>query len=150
MTGTREISPSSRGETAPHGRTVDRGFTLLEVLVVVAIIALLTAILIPSLAKARQQAKRVACLSNLKQITIAWHLYLDAHQGTFFQLTNANCNYGGKQGSGSPAGLYDTKEGDPDWSISKPLNRYLTMPTVTHHAELFFCPAERPGIGATR
>lgn len=51
------------------------GFTLIELLVVVAIIALLIAILLPSLTKAREQSKRAACMSNLHQIAAAIHIY---------------------------------------------------------------------------
>jgi prepilin-type N-terminal cleavage/methylation domain-containing protein len=56
-------------------RTGYRAFTLIEVLVVVAIIALLVAILLPSLQRARNQAKAVLCLSNMKQIGSAIYLY---------------------------------------------------------------------------
>ncbi len=53
------------------------GFTLIELLVVIAIIAILMAILIPTLHRAREQGQRAACLNNLKQLTVAWILYAD-------------------------------------------------------------------------
>ncbi|GMV97739.1 MAG: type II secretion system protein [Phycisphaerae bacterium] len=58
-----------------------RGFTLIEVLVVVAIIALLVAILIPSLTAAKRLARTAACLSNLKQIGASMSAYTTAHRG---------------------------------------------------------------------
>lgn len=60
-----------------------KGFTLIELLVVVSIIALLVAILLPSLNKARQQAKGVVCQSNLKQWTLVWAMYLQDNNFTF-------------------------------------------------------------------
>jgi len=58
-----------------------RGFTLIELLVVIAIIAGLLAILVPALRGAREQARRAVCLSNLRQLTIAWIMYADDHDG---------------------------------------------------------------------
>ena len=54
-----------------------RGFTLIELLVVIAIIAVLMAILMPALNRARLQGKRAACMGNLKQLTLAWIMYAD-------------------------------------------------------------------------
>lgn len=57
--------------------TSRKGFTLIELLVVVAIIAILMAILIPTLNRAREQGKRAVCLNYLKSLTVAWIMYAD-------------------------------------------------------------------------
>jgi prepilin-type N-terminal cleavage/methylation domain-containing protein len=62
---------------------VARGFTLIELLVVIAVIALLLAILLPSLSMARMHAKRVASASNMRQIGLAMELYTQDNRGGF-------------------------------------------------------------------
>jgi prepilin-type N-terminal cleavage/methylation domain-containing protein len=54
-----------------------KAFTLIELLVVIAIIAILMAVLMPALRRARENGQRAACLSNLKQLALAWILYAD-------------------------------------------------------------------------
>jgi prepilin-type N-terminal cleavage/methylation domain-containing protein/prepilin-type processing-associated H-X9-DG protein len=73
------------------------GFTLIEVLVVVAIIALLIAILLPTLSKAREQARRVNCGSNLVQFQLANFYYLGTFKGFF------------------PPHRYPSASGEPFW-----------------------------------
>ncbi len=58
-------------------------FTLIELLVVIAIIAILAALLLPALARSKQKAQRAACVSNLKQIGLAFTMYLDGNQDHF-------------------------------------------------------------------
>jgi len=62
-------------------RQTDGGFTLIELLVVIAIIAILMAILMPTLHRAREQGRRIACLNNLKTITLGWIIYADDNDG---------------------------------------------------------------------
>ncbi len=58
-----------------------RGFTLVELLVVISIIALLMAILMPALNRARELGRRAVCMGNLKQLALAWVMYADENDG---------------------------------------------------------------------
>jgi prepilin-type processing-associated H-X9-DG protein len=120
----------------PHHPTGPRergAFTTLELLVVLAVIAILAALLFPAVVKARKRAAEVVCTSNFRQIHLALALYQDNYKGRF--PTNSEFLGGGD-------GQY------PGWpaASSRPLHPYLATP------EVFRCPADvgmdlRPGGG---
>lgn len=74
----RSISNSLRPRTTPTN-----AFTLIELLVVIGIIAILAAMLMPSLVRAKQQANRIKCVNHLRQLGMAAKMYADEHDGEF-------------------------------------------------------------------
>jgi prepilin-type N-terminal cleavage/methylation domain-containing protein len=89
-------------------------FTLIELLVVIAIIAILIAILIPALGRARESSKQVNCLSNMKQLGLGWQMYSDSNKECMVGARMANL----PGGNTNPANWYEVGNGmkfRPTW-----------------------------------
>ncbi|MGB0714874.1 MAG: type II secretion system protein [Phycisphaerae bacterium] len=95
------------------GSRKHRGFTLIEMIVVMAIIALLVAIVVPSLSKARVQAQSTECLAHLRELARGWQMYTDENDGVFVPHRMPR-----KEGLSASESLYDVGNGEkerPRW-----------------------------------
>src|SRR5437899_10125822 len=115
-------SRPSEGGFKPKMKAERNAFTLIELLVVIAIIAILAAILFPVFARAREQARKTACLSNMKQIGLALGMYIQDYDQVF-----------------PPGGL-------KVWEASKKTDRNLLavqLQPYTKNDQIFHCPSDR-------
>ena len=126
-----------------NGRCV-KGFTLIELLVVVSIIALLVSILLPALAKAREQAKRVMCSSNIKQLYLGIEMYGEAYNGMMPYHCAADARSVKVYGTNyyEPYKTYSIRHKNEPWNDKvQGLGRLFLMSLT--EVKSYFCPSMR-------
>jgi prepilin-type N-terminal cleavage/methylation domain-containing protein/prepilin-type processing-associated H-X9-DG protein len=118
-----------------HGR---KGFTLIELLVVIAIIAILAAMLFPVFARARESARKIQCLSNVKNIAIAYQMYLTDYDRFPPSLHDQRVS----DWMGSDCWMVKNLGTEPD--------PYLRIPVIldeyVKNRDVWFCPSGPDGV----
>jgi prepilin-type N-terminal cleavage/methylation domain-containing protein/prepilin-type processing-associated H-X9-DG protein len=131
--------------TNNHSRRIRSAFTLIELLVVIAIIAILAAMLLPALAKAKQKTQGIYCMNNTHQLVVAWVMYADDHNGVLAENHHGPDARGGANTDGWITGWLDWTSSTDNTNV-----RFLTDPSFAklapysrNTAALYKCPADK-------
>ena len=112
------------------------GFTLIELLVVIAIIAILAAMLLPALARAKEKAKQTYCINNEHQMAVAFQLYT-SENNEFYPIQNGWAALGGQRPTNAIVSGLASDYGGREYETNRPLNAYVGNVNVFH------CPADK-------
>ncbi|MCH7792284.1 MAG: prepilin-type N-terminal cleavage/methylation domain-containing protein [Planctomycetes bacterium] len=122
-------------------RRKQRGFSLIELIVSMAIVAVLVSLLLPALRLARDAAQTTVCASNLRQMGFAWRLYLDDYRQFPKHTALPDWNFGGAE--------FRPNTRTPYLAEDRPLNAYIAQSVTTASERLatqFRCPSDW-GVG---
>ena len=139
--------PQPSHQPSPHGYVgcpvpTAQGFTLIELLVVIAIFAILAALLLPALAKAKTKANQIACLGNYRQLQLCWMMYLDDNGDRL----PPNATIQGSSRDGWVATAQTWIVGNA-WTDTTPTNieRGVLFP-YNRSVKIYKCPADRSTV----
>jgi len=116
-------------------RLVNRaGFTLIELLVVIAIIAILAAMLLPALSKAKAKAQGIQCMNNHRHLLLAWKMYVEDNREVFPHVKHGPYAW--------IDGWLDFSANPDNWDVNYNIKKSILWPYCGKNAGIFKCPAD--------
>ena len=133
-------------KTKIPGRSISRGFTLIELLVVIAIIAILAALLLPALSKAKIQSQGIGCMDNSRQLTLAWRMYSEDNKDVllfgYSDSLHTNLVWSGPNGANDEYDESTTPTDTGNWDYADGIEKSLMWPYCGKSVNVWHCPAD--------